>query len=364
MPEEDAIEAKKQNDDTRDDFSNEFGLSNFDRLKARIDPTTGEFEEVEQKAPSKTEDIGRIWQDLKKINYAEEVRTRSQALYVRSLPLWRRVTTTLKSAFMRDEDQGPPVAPVNITSKTIDSSLANGTTTAALPGQVAKHTTIEVKFSMPENLRLHKKLPPLPKSREEVRAYLEQLRGYLEQLFLRIPRRFWIVSGSAIAGVTVVWLGIHIVNASVIKDPSASNASDASVNKNNKLPKGTPAFNTLLPIGKSAEDVGGWTRISPPDREAVWAYADKIGDIKISVSQQPIPKAFKLDTEDRVADLASNYHATEKIKAADTTIYVGRTKEGVESVILTKEKLLILIKTSGIVGNDQWVSYINSLQLQ
>lgn len=338
------------------DFSNEFGLSNFDRLKARIDPSTGEFEQVEQKAPSKAEDIGRIWQDLKKINYLEEVRKRSEAAYLKSLPLWQRGTTMLKNAFMRDDDKTPG-APINIRSNTVD-----GATTAAIPGQVAKHTTIEIKFAMPGGNKL--KLPKLPRSRDEILTYLDQLRGYLEQLFLRIPRRFWIISGSTIAGIVVVTLGIHIVNASVIKDPSASNAADASATKNNKLPKGTPAFNTLLPIGKSAEDIGGWTRISPPDREAVWAYADKIGDVKISVSQQPIPKAFKLDTEDRVADLASNYHATEKIKTADTTIYVGRTKDGVESVILTKEKLLILIKTNGIVSSDQWISYINSLQLQ
>ena len=51
------------------------------------------------------------------------------------------------------------------------------------------------------------------------------------------------------------------------------------------LEKGTPSYDTLLPENKSIDQLGGWTRISPPDRNPVYAYTDQIGSTKIIVSQ-------------------------------------------------------------------------------
>jgi hypothetical protein len=43
------------------------------------------------------------------------------------------------------------------------------------------------------------------------------------------------------------------------------------------LTKGTPEYTTVLPANKNIGELGGWTRVSPPDRNPVFAYIDKIG---------------------------------------------------------------------------------------
>lgn len=122
-----------------------------------------------------------------------------------------------------------------------------------------------------------------------------------------------------------------------------------------------PNYPTLLPEGRTLESLGGWHRISPPDRNPVFAYADKIGDTSISVSQQPIPDGFKTNIGESVAELAKSYAATEKISLDSLTIYIGTSAKGPQSVILAKGSVLILIKSKAKIKDDAWVSYILSL---
>lgn len=127
------------------------------------------------------------------------------------------------------------------------------------------------------------------------------------------------------------------------------------------LVKGTPEYTTLLPSGKSINDLGGWTRVSPPDRNPVFAYVDTIDMHTINVSQQPLPDDFKQDTATQVSQLAQSFNATEKITVGDTTVYIGTSEKGPQSVIFTKNNLLILIKSTTKISDDQWAKYINTL---
>lgn len=129
-----------------------------------------------------------------------------------------------------------------------------------------------------------------------------------------------------------------------------------------ELQRGTPDYPTLLPPGKSIESLGGWTRVSPPDRDAVYAYSDKIGDVPFIVSQQPLPEDFRHDTAKQVADLAKLYGATEKVSAGHMVIYSGRSVKGPQSAITYRDSLLILIKASAPLKNDQLAGYVGSLQ--
>lgn len=127
------------------------------------------------------------------------------------------------------------------------------------------------------------------------------------------------------------------------------------------LQKGTPNYKTVLPAGRSIEDYGGWTRVSPPKRDPVYAYVDHIGAIPINVSQQPLPKDFIDDPDGQVHDLAEGYGATKVIKAGATTVYIGTSAKGPQSVIFTKNNLLILIKATAAIPDEQWQEYIQSL---
>ncbi|HEY1085832.1 MAG TPA: hypothetical protein VGE34_03860 [Candidatus Saccharimonadales bacterium] len=123
----------------------------------------------------------------------------------------------------------------------------------------------------------------------------------------------------------------------------------------------TPQFQTVLPIGEDIAKLGGWKRVSPPDKPGAYAYDDTIGSIAITVSQQRLPNSFKSNTADAITQLAKSYNATEKLTADDTTFYVGASANGPQSVIFTKNDLLILIKSKARVSNKSWVKYIAKL---
>ena len=129
-----------------------------------------------------------------------------------------------------------------------------------------------------------------------------------------------------------------------------------------QLQKGTPDYPTLLPSGKSADDLGGWTRISPPEREAVYAYVDTINSVPVSVSQQPLPPTFKNDPETKVRDLALAQNADKSLDAGSKKLYIGTSKNGPQSVIFHTDTLLILIKSSSTIPDDAWKTYVDSLQ--
>lgn len=120
-------------------------------------------------------------------------------------------------------------------------------------------------------------------------------------------------------------------------------------------------YDTVLPAGKTIETLGGWTRVSPPNRNPVFAYADTIGNTPISVSQQPLPDDLKGDTPRKVEELAQWFKADQRLTIGDTKVYIGTSAKGPQSVIFVKDDLLILIKSSVALSNDQWTAYITSL---
>lgn len=129
------------------------------------------------------------------------------------------------------------------------------------------------------------------------------------------------------------------------------------------LARGAPKYSTVLPGGKSIASLGGWARVSPPDHNPVYAYVDHVGRSQLNVSEQPLPDNFKTDTANQIANLATGFNATEKVTAKDhTLIYLGTSANGPQTAIFTKSKLLILIKTTAPLSNNQWVTYVSSLQ--
>ncbi|HEX7484396.1 MAG TPA: hypothetical protein VF281_04585 [Candidatus Saccharimonadales bacterium] len=131
----------------------------------------------------------------------------------------------------------------------------------------------------------------------------------------------------------------------------------AEINSKAKLPE----FQTVLPGTKSISELGGWQRISPPEKDPVFAYADMIGDTPISISQQPLPASFRSDVNGQVAELAKKFNATTKIEAGDTKVYVGTSAKGPQSAILTKNGLLILIKSQSKIDDAAWAEYVKTL---
>ncbi len=124
----------------------------------------------------------------------------------------------------------------------------------------------------------------------------------------------------------------------------------------------TPHFQALLPGTTSIAKLGGWQKLTPPDGTAIYVFTDSIDGVDINVSQQPLPASLKDDSEAKVSEVAKGYNETKSIYAATTKVYIGTNADGPQSVIFTKNKLLVLIKSRSVIKDELWVTYINSLE--
>lgn len=134
---------------------------------------------------------------------------------------------------------------------------------------------------------------------------------------------------------------------------------NASVNSDTDVKK--PIYQTVLPKGKTIDELGGWKRVSPPKNDPVFAYTDMIDGVPISVSEQPLPQSFKNDTTGQVADLAKKFNATDKVAASSLDVYIGTSAKGPQSVIFAKNNLLVLIKSEKKVSDTSWAKYASLL---
>lgn len=229
-----------------------------------------------------------------------------------------------------------PVAPLPAPSRTVTPHPAAPTRVTNVRSRPPQ-TTVEIKFDLP-------RLPKLPSKTE------------LLQRLPRLSRRRLLIGGSAVALVTVMAAG------GVILNKLSTNRNNSAVISPLDLPKGTPKYATLLPAGKNIDQLGGWTRISPPDRNDVYAYTDKLDGIAISVSQQPLPDNFRGDTAKKVEELARSFRADQKLVVGSTEVFIGSSASGPQSVILTKDGVLVLIKSTARIDPQKWGTYVNSLQ--
>ena len=135
-----------------------------------------------------------------------------------------------------------------------------------------------------------------------------------------------------------------------------------NANKNDTTLKDVPSYSTVLPSNKTIESLGGWSRVSPPNSDPVYAYTDTVDTVSITVSEQPLPVSFKSDVSTKVAEVAKNFNATTKLEAKSTDFYIGTSASGPQSVIFAKNDVLILIKSQKKIDDEKWGVYIDSLR--
>jgi hypothetical protein len=211
--------------------------------------------------------------------------------------------------------------------------------------------TLEIKISVPNIPQLEK----LRQSRGVTIIANTPTVIMLGEHLRSIPRRRLGIN-FALCLVVIVLLGnTHFFSGSA---PQAT----GSASEEPKIQRGSPTFPTISPAGKAISTLGGWARISPPDRDPVYAYVDKIGGVQVNVSEQPLPASFKGNPDQQLSQLAQNFDATSKVTAGGSTVYIGTSAKGPQSVLLTKSNLLILIKSTSPIDNAAWTTYINSLQ--
>jgi hypothetical protein len=154
----------------------------------------------------------------------------------------------------------------------------------------------------------------------------------------------------------IIAVGIVVIIVATIAWSFTHQQNTASTSDPNK-----PEYKTVLPEGKTVDELKGWKRVSPPGKDPVFAYVDEIDGIPVSVSEQPLPKSFEGNVDSQVAELAKKFNATTKIDANGTTVWVGTSAKGPQSAIFSKMDLLILIKSQKKVDSKAWATYAKSL---
>jgi len=187
----------------------------------------------------------------------------------------------------------------------------------------------------------------------------------LKGLARRHPAQFF-------AGFAVVSLAV-IFGVAQLSHPSAPGAKKSDTGTNGVLGESkdsagkipthqTPEFPVVLPQGKTADQVGGFAKVSPAGAAAAYAYTDKINGVDIQVSEQLLPDNLKTSTSSEVEKLALGFNATQSVKTEKTEFFIGANTNGQQSVITYTKTLLILIKSSAKISNERWTTYIEDLK--
>lgn len=202
----------------------------------------------------------------------------------------------------------------------------------------------------------------------EINVHMPQL--HLKSLFVAAGRllrsllnvlkahRRWSI---AIATGLVILLGApYAVNMLFHRSPRAvEHASSVS------QPVGgtQPDYATILPRGKTIQQLGGWGRVSPPNAAPAFGYSDMLSGVHIVVSEQQLPSNFAANPDSQLAQVAKQFGSSEKLTASDgTVVYLGAASSGAQSAVASKSNLLLLIRSSSKIADHDWLSYLNSLQ--
>lgn len=157
-------------------------------------------------------------------------------------------------------------------------------------------------------------------------------------------RMFIIAVAMVIAGLGFLGVGIYQVH-----------SANTDVNSTQ------PNFNPVLPQGKTIANLGGWQKLTTPNNDVFYVYVDTINGVTVNVSQQLLPGKFKGDVSNKMLEMARAYNANVKLDAGETKVYVGTSAKGPQSVLFTKNDVLVLIKSWSTIPDADWVAYVNSL---
>lgn len=178
---------------------------------------------------------------------------------------------------------------------------------------------------------------------------LNNLKGAVDY---RPNHKKYYIAGTVLVGLPLVLIGFGVMN-HITKPKSNPSVQGATAQASTK-----PDFSTLKPTTTDNQA----TTIKYDTTKKVASYNDVLNDVPITVSQQPLPSGFVSDPTGKVADLAKQINANDKISTSDTTAYAGLSIKGPQTVVFTKNDLLIFIYADKKIDVLTWTKYIESMQ--
>jgi len=167
--------------------------------------------------------------------------------------------------------------------------------------------------------------------------------------------------GIVAVSLLVVLCGFKVLT--VNKKGQSSNEQGVLGSNNSKIPINvTPEFAVLKPNNKRIEDLGGFARTSPQGAAAAYTYIDTIGGTRVKLTQQQLPQAFKEKPVTELEKLAKNFNASKLIQIDDIAAYIGKSEKGPQTLIFTKDDLLVFAVADNELEEVQWVQYVSGLK--
>ena len=154
----------------------------------------------------------------------------------------------------------------------------------------------------------------------------------------------------------IIGITVGVVSSSKDKRQPAGNGQVQGA----EVVSAKPDFGTIKPttIDNQATD------IKYDGTKKVASFNDVIENVPITVSQQPLPSSFQEDPTAKVAELAKQINANDKISTSDVTAYSGISAKGPQTVVFTKNDLLIFIYADKKINTLTWSKYIESMRLK
>jgi hypothetical protein len=122
------------------------------------------------------------------------------------------------------------------------------------------------------------------------------------------------------------------------------------------------AFKPLVPADK-AKQTGQSLGYNYDAEKQLLGFTDKYEGASLTISQQPLPDAFKTDSNS-LNKAAQSINAKEVVDTGKGIVYISTNKNGVEQIIVFNTKdLLVFVRSDKKLSKDQWGTYVDQLKL-
>lgn len=161
----------------------------------------------------------------------------------------------------------------------------------------------------------------------------------------------------AVLGVLLLLLPLGFLGLSIAKNFNKPQQQTTLPEVKGQTEEAKPDFAIMRP---TTEDNQATTPKFDATKKVV-SYNDILADVPITVSQQPLPTAFTTDPTGQVEKLAKQINANDKISTSDTTAYAGISIKGPQTVVFTKNDLLVFIIANKKIDTIDWIKYIEKM---
>lgn len=214
--------------------------------------------------------------------------------------------------------------------------------------QVTK--TVNTKQNNPQtaNISINISLPQLSilkKLNNTTKLLIKKANGLFSFLRTLITRKVLNISLIAVIVFSLSMIAVQLISSNKSQEVAAVDGASA---------QSKPDFKLVYPAGSKKDT-------SYDANKKVASFNDQIGDTQVTISQQSLPVNFRYDPNGEVEKLAKQINANTKLGAEGVSAFMGQSIKGPQTVVFSKNGLLIFIKSEKMVDTKNWNDYVSSL---